>query len=201
MRKVDPKKYEAKRRHILDAAIACFSRKGFHQTSTAEICAEAGMSPGNLFHYFANKKAIIAAIVEEEGRQTKVHFDRIQRAQDLFAELLEFMGLILELGSNKTYLRLQLEIAAEALRDAEIGALVAANDQALQDSLRMLLRNAVARGQVDPTLAPADGARWIAALIDGIFNRFAVDPGFELHRQRDVLQLLLTRFLRPGVVT
>ena len=201
MRKVDPKKYEAKRRQILDAAIACFSRKGFHQTSTAEICAEAGMSPGNLFHYFANKKAIIAAIVEEEGRQTKVHFDRIQRAQDLFAELLEFMGLILELGSNKTYLRLQLEIAAEALRDAEIGALVAANDQALQDSLRMLLRNAAVRGQVDPTLAPADGARWIAALIDGIFNRFAVDPGFELHRQRDVLQLLLMRFLRPGVVT
>lgn len=197
MRKVDPDKYQAKRRQILDAATACFSRKGFHQTSTAEICAEADMSPGNLFHYFASKKAIFAAIVEEEGRQTLAYFDQIQRAEDLFAELLGFMDLILELGSDQRYLRLSLEIAAEALRDADIGALAAANDKALQDCLRMLLRNAAVRGQVDPTLPPADGARWIAALIDGIFNRFAVDPGFELHRQRDMLRVLLTRFLRP----
>lgn len=197
MRKVDPEKYEARRRLILDAAIACFSRKGFHQTSTAEICAQAGMSPGNVFHYFASKKAIITAIVEEEGRQTGAHFEKMLQAPDLFAALLDFMDLILQLGSDRAYLKLSLEIAAEGLRDAEIGALVAANDQALQNSLRMLLRNAAARGQVDPTLTPADGARWIAALIDGIFNRFAVDPGFELHRQRDVLQVLLTRFLRP----
>ncbi|WP_164076138.1 TetR/AcrR family transcriptional regulator, partial [Stenotrophomonas maltophilia] len=50
MRKVDPDKHEARRQQILKAAIACFTAKGFHRTSTAEICAEAGMSPGNLFH-------------------------------------------------------------------------------------------------------------------------------------------------------
>lgn len=197
MRKIDPVKRAARRQQILAAAIACFSRQGFHQTSTAQICAGAGMSPGNLFHYFANKKAIIAAIVEDEGRQTLAYFEKALEAQDLFAQLLGFMDLVLELGGDKAYLKLSLEIAAEGQRDAEIGLLAAANDRALQEALNTLLRNAAARGQVDASLDPADGARWIAALIDGIFNRLAVDPGFDINRQKNVLKLLLTRFLRP----
>ncbi|WP_230391141.1 TetR/AcrR family transcriptional regulator [Burkholderia cenocepacia] len=62
MRKIDPERVEAKRRQILDAAIDCFARDGFHATSTAAICKAAGMSPGNLFHYFPTKAAIIEAI-------------------------------------------------------------------------------------------------------------------------------------------
>lgn len=52
-------KQQRKRRQILDAAMHCFIEKGFHSTSTAEICKAAGMSPGNLFHYYPNKYAII----------------------------------------------------------------------------------------------------------------------------------------------
>ena len=198
MRKVDPEKHEAKRRQILEAAVACFARKGFHRTSTAEICAEAGMSPGNLFHYFPTKQSIIAAIVEEERRQTADYFEGINPSSDLFAELLDFMDIVLELASDPTYLKLALEIADEAIRDEEIGNLVAKTDTELQTALNTLLRNAAARGLVDPTLDPADSARWIAALVDGIFSRVAVDPGFSPLEQRPMLRLLITRFLRPG---
>ncbi|MBR2688461.1 MAG: TetR/AcrR family transcriptional regulator [Aquamicrobium sp.] len=200
MRKVDPEKHEAKRQQILQAAVACFARKGFHRTSTAEICAEAGMSPGNLFYYFPNKQAIIAAIVEEERRQTADYFEGTIQSADLFAELLDFMDIVLELASDPTYLKLALEIAAEAMRDEEIGKLVTKNDNELQVALNTLLRNAAARGQVDPTLDPADSARWIAALIDGVFSRVAIDPGFNPLEQRPMLRLLITRFLRPGAV-
>lgn len=37
-------KQQRKRRQILDAAMHCFIEKGFHSTSTAEICKAAGMS-------------------------------------------------------------------------------------------------------------------------------------------------------------
>lgn len=197
MRKVDPEKHEAKRRQILEAASACFAEKGFHRTSTAEICARADMSPGNMFHYFATKHAIIAAIVEDERRQTADFFDGIDDAADLFAELLRFMDIILELSADPAYLSLALEIAAEAQRDKRIGALVLHNDTELQASLCALLRTAAARGQIDATIDPVDGARWIAALIDGIFCRVAIDPGFRPSRQRDIMRLLITRFLRP----
>lgn len=198
MRKLDPEKYAAKRQTILRAAVECFASKGFHRTSTAEICARAGMSPGNLFHYFPNKQAIIAAIVEEEGSETAAYFADVSRASDLFAELLNFMDVILGLAADPAYLSLALEIAAEATRNDHIGKLVARNDAELQNALNALLRNAAARGQVDPKLDPAGSARWIAALVDGIFSRTAIDPGFKPLEQRDMLRLLLNRFLRPG---
>lgn len=39
---------------ILDAARACFVRHGFQGASMQQICAEAGMSPGALYRYFAS---------------------------------------------------------------------------------------------------------------------------------------------------
>ncbi|WP_312367610.1 TetR/AcrR family transcriptional regulator [Ensifer sp.] len=197
MRKIDPEKHAARRQVILDAAIACFARKGFHGTSTAEICAEAGMSPGNLFHYFPTKHAIIAAIVEEERQETADFFRELHEAPDLFAALLGFMDAVMGLAADPVYSSLALEIAAEAMRDERIGALVAANDAEMRAALSALIRAAHARGQIDTAIDPEAGARWIAALIDGIFGRIAVDPGFKPDQEGATMHLLLTRFLRP----
>ncbi|KRD51180.1 MULTISPECIES: TetR/AcrR family transcriptional regulator [Sinorhizobium/Ensifer group] len=197
MRKVDPEKHAAKRRLILDAAITCFARKGFHGTSTAEICAEAGMSPGNLFHYFPTKHTIIAAIVEEERQETAEIFRKLGEAEDLFAALLGFMDTVLELAGDPTYSSLALEIAAEAMRDERIGTLAAANDAELQGALAALLRGAASLNQIDRTVDADGAARWIAAIIDGIFSRVAIDPGFKPKHEGTMLRLLLTRFLRP----
>jgi AcrR family transcriptional regulator len=196
MRKVDPEKHAAKRRLILDAAISCFARKGFHGTSTAEICAEAGMSPGNLFHYFPTKHTIIAAIVEVERQETAEIFRKLGEAEDLFAALLGVMDSVLELAGDPTYSSMALEIAAEAMRDERIGTLAAANDAELQQALSALLRDAADRNQVDRTVDADRAARWIAAIIDGIFSRVAVDPGFKPKDEGSMLRLLLTRFLR-----
>ncbi len=64
MRKVDPVKYEEKRRDILQAAMQCFVRDGFRGASISDICAAAGISPGHLYHYFPGKEAIIGAMAE-----------------------------------------------------------------------------------------------------------------------------------------
>ena len=61
-----PSPQDERRARILDAARTCFSRAGFHRTSMQEICAEAKMSPGGLYRYFASKDAIIEAIAHEE---------------------------------------------------------------------------------------------------------------------------------------
>ncbi len=55
MRKLDPVKHEEKRREILAAAGRCFARDGFRGASISQICAEAGISSGHLYHYFASK--------------------------------------------------------------------------------------------------------------------------------------------------
>ena len=54
---------QLRRQQILDAAAACFVREGFHGASIARIAKAAGMSPGNLYHFFPGKEAMIAALV------------------------------------------------------------------------------------------------------------------------------------------
>jgi AcrR family transcriptional regulator len=49
---------EAKRRQILEAAIAAFARKGVGNTRIAEIAAEAGTGKGTIYEYFRSKEQL-----------------------------------------------------------------------------------------------------------------------------------------------
>ena len=65
-RAINVQRQSDRRDEILAAAQRCFVRSGFHQTSMQEICAEAGMSPGNLYRYFPSKESLIAGIAERD---------------------------------------------------------------------------------------------------------------------------------------
>jgi AcrR family transcriptional regulator len=47
---------------ILDAAEICFARMGYDEATTNHIAAQAGISPGSLYQFFANKEAIAEAL-------------------------------------------------------------------------------------------------------------------------------------------
>jgi AcrR family transcriptional regulator len=194
-RKLDPAKHAAKRQQILEAAISCFARSGFHQTTTAQICAAVGMSSGNLFHYFDSKEAIIETIVAEERRETAAYFMKLGTADDQLGAVLGFVDASLELATDATYARLALEIASEAIRNPAIHAIVCTADLEVRAGLSDLLRKAIERGQIDANLDAQRAATWIAALIDGVFSRLAIDPDFRPLEEADMMHLIIGRFL------
>lgn len=196
MRTVDPVRHAARRDAILAAAAACFAAKGFHATRTAEICARAGTSTGNLFHYFDSKQAIVLALVERDGAQAREHMALLDAADDPLAALLGLLDSVVELAADPGYAGLALEIAAEAHRDPAIAALVTRNDREWRHGLERLLRRAAAAGQIDRALDPATAATWLAALVDGLFSRVSVDPGFAPGEQGVTLRFIVTRYLR-----
>ncbi|WP_119275056.1 TetR/AcrR family transcriptional regulator [Taklimakanibacter deserti] len=199
MRKVDSQKYEARKRQILDAAVTCFAKSGFHKTTTAEICAEAQMSPGNLFHYFKTKNAIIEAIVERDRRETAELHEKASQAEDLFEEICKLMEKRLAKVVEPVHRQIGIEIFAEAMRNPAIGRLAARRDAEANAALMDLLKKAGARGQIDASLDMNKHATWIAAMIDGAFGRAALDPHFDPTDQGPVLREILTRILKPTV--
>src|SRR3979411_3296461 len=50
------------RARIMEAAEALFRRLGFAKTAVADIAAELGMSPANVYRFFPSKNAIVEAI-------------------------------------------------------------------------------------------------------------------------------------------
>jgi TetR/AcrR family transcriptional regulator len=59
---------EARRRVIVEAALALFSRKGFRGTTTKEIAEAAGCSEATIFKHFATKDELYSAILEAKSR-------------------------------------------------------------------------------------------------------------------------------------
>src|SRR6476619_4180396 len=76
-----------RRSQILDAALVCFAKRGFHQASMHDISAEAGISVGLIFRYFAHKEAVIAAMAEEHKRDLQGLLERARSAPTLLDSL------------------------------------------------------------------------------------------------------------------
>ncbi len=56
------------REQLIAAGRKLFAEKGFTATATPEIVAEAGVTRGALYHHFADKTALFAAVFEAETR-------------------------------------------------------------------------------------------------------------------------------------
>src|ERR1700744_2230684 len=69
MPKVTQQYRDARRDQILGAARRCFLRDGFHSASMQDLFAEAGLSAGAVYRYFASKDEVIVAIAEENMRE------------------------------------------------------------------------------------------------------------------------------------
>lgn len=198
MRKINPEKHAAKRRQILEAALLCFAEQGFHKSTTAAICARAGMSPGNVFHYFASKDELIEAIVDEDRQETAARFAQAEAQPQLFSALLHLVDDNLEQFADPLYGRIAMEVLAEAVRNPRVWGRVAAGESEKKAALARMLTLAMTRGQIAPTQAPEQAADWILLLLDGAFGRAISDPGFEAAAYAGRLHEAITRLLRPA---
>ncbi|YBC54233.1 TetR/AcrR family transcriptional regulator [Morganella morganii] len=190
-------KQQRKRRQILDAAMHCFIEKGFHSTSRAEICKAAGMSPGNLFHYYPTKYAIIEAIAELDEDDHKAILS-IGDAPGHTADIIEKMiTALIMLYNEPGYTRLSLEIITEASRNPELNTAFVVNEQRLHKKFCDVLRRGMAAGEIDPQLDPVQTASWLLVMADGTLGRELMEPEFSREAFLCGLRVLLRKALKP----
>ena len=169
-----------RRDEILEAAQRCFVRSGFHQTSMQEICAEAGMSAGNLYRYFPSKEAIIAGIAERDRAEVAQDFARARAdlSKGLFV-VLEGMAHYYFSVRSIEQVKLCTEVMSEARRSPEIARISASFDADVRKWLIAMFQSAAERGDI-PDDADIEGAvDMLMVIADGIWWRRALDPNFK----------------------
>jgi AcrR family transcriptional regulator len=194
-RLADPKLADRRRRQIMDAAIACFRRRGFHQATMQEICAEAAISAGALYRYFATKAEIIGAIAEDKRGENDIMFLRAAERSGLIEALCLVAGDFFE-KLNAGDGALIADIIAESIRDDAIAQSLSGNDRAGVELIASAIRAAQARGEIDATLNPESAANTLYALIEGIGLRRAflreMDPDAALLQFRTAAERYLS---------
>ena len=199
MRTLDPVKHDEKRQEILNAAARCIVRDGFRGASTADICKEAGISPGHLYHYFPSKEAIITDITATGLEQIATRFAEIMQSPNALTALVS--GLERHKGKKDAEYRnrslLMLDMLAEAGRNPVIAKIVRKNTAILRGLLVDFLKTAQGRGQIDPGLDSEGVASVMLSVMDGMRTLSVRDPDVDIAKSVALLQVLFSRFLSP----
>jgi len=185
------------RRRILDAAIACFAREGFHGTSMQKICAEAGMSPGALYRYFRSKEELIGAIVADERSGRKQMMDQVATAPSLLTALTGCMSELLE-RPRLPSVKLGPEIMAEAIRNTALRDAIEPVEEEGRAHLRQAVAGAMTSGEIDPALDLDDVLILLQAIADGLLLHHQLHPDWRLSQRLPALTDLVRRMLAPG---
>ena len=153
-----------------------FAEKGLAATSTADICRAAGISTGNLFHYFPSKLAVFYAIFELDRDQWDTDFAAAAADPDPWHALTVVVDRMAEETAHPVVAGLLVEIIAQSHRDPTCAALVAEGDRRMLSGLAEIVDRLVRAGLADPGLPPLEAARWVLTLMESFYGRGYPEP-------------------------
>ena len=201
MPKVSDEHMEGRRRQIIDAAIACFARDGFHRATMQDICAEARLSPGAIYRHFPGKDAIVEAIADE----------RHAREAEFMRAALEVGGVdglrvfgrasfgSLAVPAEKRRRRLGVQVWAEAVLNPGIRKLVMRGTKPPRDVVARLVREAQESGELADDLDPDAVGRVMLALFQGFILQQAWEPGADVTAFLETAELMVDALARERV--
>jgi AcrR family transcriptional regulator len=112
---------------LLDATVVCLAERGYAATSTAAVCAEAGVSQGALFRHFPTRQALLVATAEHVATSNVAAFratvgSDVASVDDVVAVLGHLRTVVLS-PANQTWRELLVAARSDAdLRAAHLPA-------------------------------------------------------------------------------
>jgi TetR/AcrR family transcriptional regulator, transcriptional repressor of aconitase len=183
MPKVSADYREQRRRQIMDAALACFARQGFHRTTMQEIVAESGLSAGAFYRYFESKEAIVAALAEEHHRAEAAALDAAEtgiHAPAALARLVDASLGRLDNPTERQWRRVTVQLWAEALRDPRIMEICRSGLDGPLDVLTVVIERGQREGSLPSSLDPRATARVCASIFQGLVLQQAWEPDLDV---------------------
>ena len=184
-----------RRTQILDAALVCFAKRGFHQASMHDISAEAGISVGLIYRYFENKDAVISAMADRHKKEIHEVLKRAQQAPTLLESLeILFTAHCCE-DAPQLVSAFVVDLYAEASRNQRVADLVRDVLQTAMGGVTDLIARSPEAENAAHGLKPHELAELIFAVSRGMLMRDVLQPQEMTAAERRTRQLEVTRRL------
>src|SRR5881227_1660975 len=184
-----------RRSQILDAALVCFAKRGFHQASMHDISAEAGISVGLIYRYFENKEAVISAMADRHKKEISEMLQRARQAPTLLESLeILFTAHCCE-DAPQLVSAFVVDLYAEASRNPHVADLVRDVLETAMNGVTDLIARAPETQNGGNDLTPADLAELIFAVARGMLMLDVLRPHEMTAAERRTRQLEVTRRL------
>ena len=189
---------DIRKAEILDAALTCFNRHGYHKTAIDEIAADVGITKAGVYYYFKSKKnlfleifrtransyleEIAASVLDSQDAEKKIRLLTI-KSEEL-------------LPDNTEILKFCLEFFSMGMRDPDIRREVTRLCKKRIKVSRQIIDEGIKAGSLKPVDAES-AARSLFFLSMGFFLvHFSSDIDFDPAAQRSTNMQALFEGLR-----
>lgn len=169
-------KGRAKRREIIDQAMAMFGEAGYRGASLREIAARCGISHPGLLHHFPTKESLLLAVLE--------HRDEVDSAWvvaddgDALSGLRRLVDLVARNATRRGIVELYAVLSAEATSaDHPAHAYFQDRYRRALDATGTAYRRAADAGALRDGVDPATAGIELIALMDGLQVQWLLDGG------------------------
>ena len=172
-------KKDAKRKRIVNSAIALFARNGFNDTSVLEIARRSGVAEGTVYEYYRNKQNLLISIPNEKLSELYDHISGNtleNEIREIISKLFRFYNdeknyttiLVLMLRTNKQFHR------SEGIKIIE--------------KIFSVIKDIIARGQTEKIFKPDLNMDLCQDLLFGTIDHITI-PWIMFNREYDLMKM------------
>ncbi len=175
-----------RREEILAAASQLFSHQGYRRTTFDEIAATAKCSVATVYKHFANKEALVVAILQPDMDEMAVRARQVinDPSDDPGRSMVRLLSSYRNLGgrnwSNRELLRLTVFPTIE--NEGPLKDLVIKCEAATEAQIYTLLAVHRKMGQLASNLPLRDAAAVVFALLNQHFGTYLTKPGLSFEQ-------------------
>ena len=174
-------KGRARRAAIVAEASALFAEKGFASATILDIAAACDISRAGLLHHFADKGALLEAVLEARDAEDRARFTPYARGWGSIGVLRGMVDLAehnqLVPGLIELFVRLSTEAASP---DHPAHDYFQHHYERIRRTTAKALAAAVADGHLRPDLDPATAALRLTSLMDGLQLQWLLDRSVDM---------------------
>jgi AcrR family transcriptional regulator len=186
------------RARIMESAEALFRRLGFAKTAVADIAADLGMSPANVYRFFPSKNAIVEAICQRCLSELEAKAWAVVRSKAPAPQRLERLFLAI-LAYNKENLLEEQRVHEVVLVAMEQNwQTIAVHLETMRTMVEMILRDGISAGEFEP-VDPRETADLIKRSMVVFTHPILIADCVEQHQDLETAVRQSVRFLLRAI--